>query len=390
MDPDKTFCLKWNDFQQNIFSTVRNLRLDLDFLDVTIFCAGKQVKAHKVILSACSNTFKAILKEAPSPHPIIVLWDVDARDLSAILDFMYNGQVDIRQEDLESFLAAAGRLQVQGLSGEDTGGGRGRETDRREPDRRQARKRSLDPDPKVRSMKPTKLGRKEEGGVDESMAVHDVAAKELVIHNVPIKEEIEETNHREPNNAEVTRNNSHALTDYTAEPVDYPEEYDEREDYYEEESSYSAVQFPLDYSCPGLDNSPGKSAKSVKCPYCDKVLKYRHNLKGHIQNQHGEGEPEAPCLLCPGKTFKNAASLRDHNSRKHKNVAAPSAIAIHPGALALGGPSHSMSGSLASLSGAAGHSMTGSPSGSGSLAVSGHTQALQTKPGHSHPLQTQT
>ena len=56
----------------------------------------------------------------------------------------------------------------------------------------------------------------------------------------------------------------------------------------------------------------------VKCPYCAKVLKYRHNLKGHIQNQHGEGEPEAPCHICPGKVFKNAASLRDHMSRKHK------------------------------------------------------------------------
>ena len=49
MDPDKTFCLKWNNFQQNIFSTIRNLRLDLDFLDVTIFCKGRQLKAHKVL-----------------------------------------------------------------------------------------------------------------------------------------------------------------------------------------------------------------------------------------------------------------------------------------------------------------------------------------------------
>ena len=111
MDPDKTFCLKWNNFQQNIFSTIRNLRLDLDFLDVTIFCKGRQMKAHKVsavtellintnrvvvcqvILSACSNTFKSILKETQAPHPVIVLWDIEARDVSALLDFMYNGQV---------------------------------------------------------------------------------------------------------------------------------------------------------------------------------------------------------------------------------------------------------------------------------------------------------
>ena len=50
MDPDKTFLLKWNDYQQNISSTIRNLRMDLDFLDVTIFCSGVQVKAHKVMI----------------------------------------------------------------------------------------------------------------------------------------------------------------------------------------------------------------------------------------------------------------------------------------------------------------------------------------------------
>ena len=47
----------------------------------------------QVILSACSNTFKSILKETQAPHPVIVLWDIEARDVSALLDFMYNGQV---------------------------------------------------------------------------------------------------------------------------------------------------------------------------------------------------------------------------------------------------------------------------------------------------------
>ena len=49
----------------------------------------------QVILSACSNTFKSILKETNAPHPVIVLWDIEARDVSALLDFMYNGQVRV-------------------------------------------------------------------------------------------------------------------------------------------------------------------------------------------------------------------------------------------------------------------------------------------------------
>ena len=49
----------------------------------------------QVILSACSNTFKSILKETNAPHPVIVLWDIEARDVIALLDFMYNGQVRV-------------------------------------------------------------------------------------------------------------------------------------------------------------------------------------------------------------------------------------------------------------------------------------------------------
>ena len=96
------------------------------------------VLSCQVILSACSNTFKSILKETQAPHPVIVLWDIEARDVSALLDFMYNGQVshplylqqsvfsremfqvDIQQDDLERFLIVADRLQVRGLSGEET------------------------------------------------------------------------------------------------------------------------------------------------------------------------------------------------------------------------------------------------------------------------------
>jgi len=333
MDPDKTFCLKWNNFQQNIFSTIRNLRLDLDFLDVTIFCKGKQVKAHKVILSACSNTFKAILKNTPTPHPVIVLWDMEHKDLTALLDFMYNGQVDIQQDDLERFLVVADKLQVRGLSAEENG-------EVNEPERNyDSRKRPI---AGVHNTQPPKVIRRESPSVHNNHSIiNNVSEKEVVIHGVEVKTEIEESHrlqnaislpqHSSTQNVPIGNRNlnfaghryrgEHAdypndAVDYHTESVEYPvdpvETYD---DYYEDDVNYASAQYPIDYS---LDNSPGKSPKSVKCPYCDKVLKYRHNLKGHIQNQHGAGEPEAPCPICPDKIFKNSASLRDHMSRKHR------------------------------------------------------------------------
>jgi len=83
---------------------------------VTISCDGEQVTAHKVILSACSVTFRQLLMKNPAPHPVILLWDVSARDLTSILDFMYHGEVNVKQDNLNSFLAVAEKLRVRGLS----------------------------------------------------------------------------------------------------------------------------------------------------------------------------------------------------------------------------------------------------------------------------------
>jgi len=113
---DEQFCLRWNDFQQCIKSTFTDLRDENEFMDVTLSCdGGEQVKAHKVILSACSVTFRALLKKNPAQNPVIVLWDVLPRDLAAILDFMYHGEVNVKQDHLNSFLAVAERLRVRGL-----------------------------------------------------------------------------------------------------------------------------------------------------------------------------------------------------------------------------------------------------------------------------------
>lgn len=56
------FCLRWNNYQSSITSAFENLRDDEDFVDVTLACDGKSLKAHRVVLSACSPYFRELLK----------------------------------------------------------------------------------------------------------------------------------------------------------------------------------------------------------------------------------------------------------------------------------------------------------------------------------------
>ena len=114
---NEKFCLKWNDFQDVLKSSVGELRDDADFTDVTLACEDQSLKAHKVILSACSPLFKRLLKSHPHPQPLLYMRGMRATDLVAIVDFIYQGEANIFQENLENFLALAEELELKGLSG---------------------------------------------------------------------------------------------------------------------------------------------------------------------------------------------------------------------------------------------------------------------------------
>ena len=91
------------------------------------------VRAHKLVLSACSPLFRVMLKKNSHPQPMIFLRGCVAShmfffillhltirirfpDMVAILNFMYHGEVNVNQEDLQMFLAAAEELRIKGLS----------------------------------------------------------------------------------------------------------------------------------------------------------------------------------------------------------------------------------------------------------------------------------
>ena len=112
-------CLKWNDFQENVNIAFANLRGNNDFSDVTLACEdGQQFEAHKVILAASSPFFQKLLERNKHTHPLIYMRGLKSENLNAILDFLYCGEANVFQENLDSFLAIAEELKLKGLIGQ--------------------------------------------------------------------------------------------------------------------------------------------------------------------------------------------------------------------------------------------------------------------------------
>ena len=112
-------CLKWNDFQENVNKAFGRLRNETEFVDVTLACEdGQQVEAHKVILTASSPFFDNLLKKNRHPHPLIYMKGVKFEDLLSIVDFLYCGEANVYQENLDSFLRIAEDLKLKGLTGQ--------------------------------------------------------------------------------------------------------------------------------------------------------------------------------------------------------------------------------------------------------------------------------
>ena len=111
-------CLQWNDFKENVITAFGSLREDNNFADVTLACEdGQQVEAHKVILATSSPFFKMLLGSNKHPHPLLYMRGVKYANLLAILEFLYRGEANLFQDDLDSFLAIAEELQLKGLTG---------------------------------------------------------------------------------------------------------------------------------------------------------------------------------------------------------------------------------------------------------------------------------
>jgi len=318
------FCLSWNDFESNISLSFRELREEKDFFDVTLSCGDEQIQAHKLILSACSPFFRGVLKKNAHQHPLLYLKGVKFRDLQAVLNFMYHGEVNVAQEELNSFLAVAEDLKVKGLTQNNQSGPKRPSTppytlpkqSPRPPDRESV------PAPK-RAPKPLAIPTNN----------HDDEIQEVV----PVKSEPRElppqasSRQQDLYSHDVQPTGSQEIS-----PMDESLAY-QQDDSYEEFGGYEDQSFEGGMTDTGLshgqDPSKGKvfsspeelfqyvvkhPVKGYQCSICEKYKSpARVNVRNHVESKHFPNTFEYACEYC-GKIMYSKNYKDTHISMNHK------------------------------------------------------------------------
>ena len=259
MSSNEKFCLKWNDFKDNLGSTFGSLREDTEFSDVTLASEdGQQLEAHKVVLTVSSPFFKRLLQRSKHYHPIIYMRGIKLGDLEAIMDFLYNGEANIYQEDLEGFLKIAEELQLRGITGGYVFGGNCEEQ----------------PTPSNQMNQQIELSKKDNNSFYEPIKIetsNGIFPGEISVQTVAI-----------PNQ----------LVDGGLTELD------------EQVKSMMVV---------GQKKLQGGSTRI--CTVCEKEGSQRLIID-HIERNHISGV-SIPCNICQ-KTFRSRASLKVHNFTQHK------------------------------------------------------------------------
>ncbi|GAB0099089.1 hypothetical protein DMENIID0001_149160 [Sergentomyia squamirostris] len=109
--------LLWNSHLNCFGSAFPAMLSGNKFVDVTLACEGRRIHCHRVVLAACSPYFSDLLEENPERHPIVILpKDVKFCTLQDLVNFMYKGEVSVKEDDLEEFVKCGEMFQVHGIS----------------------------------------------------------------------------------------------------------------------------------------------------------------------------------------------------------------------------------------------------------------------------------
>jgi len=331
MGSSEKFCLRWNDFESNISVAFREIREEKDFFDCTLSCGSRQIQAHKLILSACSPFFRSVLRQNPHQHPLLYLKGVEFIDLQAILNFMYHGEVNVAQEELNSFLTVAEDLQVKGLTQNKSASQPTPQHQKTEANLKLKPRFPNKHSPILPIPQTTKLSNKTQATENYGNPHQDDDdVQEVTVPEVKKEPQISRpycTPDPDPliDQLDITNNeetHTMGMQMATTEENYVEEEYDYGE--YEVEAGEMAG-----YQGQGVDTSHGVAdsssylatelngagVKVFSCQLCGKVFKQKPNAKTHVESVHVTGV-QVNCGIC-AKIFKNKESLKTHFRIKH-------------------------------------------------------------------------
>jgi len=313
------FCLRWNDFESNISSAFRELRDDKDFFDLTLACDDdEQIQAHKVILAACSPFFRHVLRRNPHQHPLLYLKGVKYTDLQSVLSFMYHGEVNVAQEELNSFLAVAEELKIKGLTQNNSTASSTKKDKPSQP--------KIGPaSPKYINSKHTKFTNQVDDDIQEIVPVKSEPKEQPLTPITPV-----------PKVVPVQKDIFSPEMSQAVAPTD-DQAWDSQENYEE----YGQYESGMDQGYEGgLDHSTGsqgnrdmlqqyiekvaegdsKGKYHYQCTICGKMNGQKIHTENHIESIHFPGSFEYKCKYC-AMTFPGRNMMYMHVNKIHKGEA---------------------------------------------------------------------
>jgi len=314
---NEKFCLRWNDFESNISVAFRDIREDKEFFDCTLSCGSRQIQAHKLILSACSPFFRSVFKQNPHQHPLLYLKGVEFVNLQSVLSFMYHGEVNVAQEELNSFLSVAEDLEVKGLT-QNHSPSNSKNNSKQEPasHKKTVFETSSSPHPPPEHQRLTEV-------TAQSDPLFDVQTQDDIQEIIPpavVKTEplqVPVSSSRVEEGMEVA--NMDQNYDIEVEGFNNYEVYDDQA-YYQEDGTQVYDGYGgsgAGEQNKGINNFVIKTDAGFTCAECGKEFSDQSNCRRHVKNYHNKSSISSLiCNLCH-KTYKNHDSLRHHQRATH-------------------------------------------------------------------------
>jgi len=257
----ESYCLQWNHFETNIRKFFGKLRCDKHLCDVTLVSEdGQYVKAHKIILSAGSTFFTEIFEKNEDKNILIYLKGIKGKELKHVIDFLYDGQVNVAQNDLDDFFTVANEVKLMGL----------------ETNNEASKQQIIKEEPYLKSNNLNK-------GVDRS------------------------------SNYSSQSKNIEKITDVVQDNVETDETID-NDIICEEEMFDTSTTSDLEYQIDNILDKKG--GNEWNCKVCGKSFNKRYNARTHCERHLSS---EHTCLLCT-KNFRTKHDLKVHSYKIHKNL----------------------------------------------------------------------